>query len=91
MFRRLGYFQTAFELNGDGVRFMATSGPDLVVWEGVHMAVERVKFLMTELEFSKGQVLMAIFTVCWSSDNFDWSSAFFLSEARCYNSWNQLY
>lgn len=54
--RRLGYFQSSFELTGDGVRSLATSGPDLVVWKGVHMAVERVKFLLTELEFSKGQI-----------------------------------
>jgi len=55
--RRLGYFQTSFELTGDMVRAMATSGPNLVVWDGVHMAVERVKFLMEgEFEFSKGQV-----------------------------------
>ena len=57
IFRRLGYFQTSFELTGDMVRAMATSGPNLVVWDGVHMAVERVKFLMEgEFEFSKGQV-----------------------------------
>jgi len=49
--RRLGYFQTSFALTGDMVRSMATSGPNLVVWNGVHMAVERVKFLM-EGEFS---------------------------------------
>lgn len=54
---RLGYFQNAFHLTGDQVRQAAARGPELIVWKGVHMAVERVRHpLQGELEFTQGQV-----------------------------------
>ena len=54
---RLGYFQNAFHLTGDQVRQAAARGPELIVWKGVHMAVERVRHLLQgELEFTQGQV-----------------------------------
>jgi len=52
--RRLGYFQRAFGLTGQQVRRLTLASPDLIVWDGVNMSVERVRHLLTnDLEFGE--------------------------------------
>jgi len=54
--RRLGYFQRAFALSANQVRALTAAKPDFVIWDGVHMNVERVRVLLTnELEFDKDE------------------------------------
>jgi len=55
--RRLGYFQRAFDLSGNAVRQLATSHPDLVIWSGVHISIDRVRIVLADdLEFDKAEV-----------------------------------